>query len=56
MKFITLSGLNGSKIPIVGLGTWRAQPDETVSAVLAALECGYRHIGDEFCFFFIFHY
>lgn len=43
----------------MGLGTWRAQPQEMVNAVNVALESGYRHIGklfqcDFFCFFFYF--
>lgn len=41
MKHVTLS--SGNVIPIVGLGTWRAQDSE--AAVCSALESGYRHIG-----------
>lgn len=44
MKLIKLS--SGNYIPIVGLGTWRAQPEEVESAVTVALEAGYRHIGN----------
>ncbi|XP_074034563.1 aldo-keto reductase family 1 member A1 [Leptinotarsa decemlineata] len=42
MKSIKLS--NGSEMPLVGLGTWRAQPKEIENAVQIALENGYRHI------------
>jgi len=36
---------NGVKIPCVGFGTWQTPSDEEgISAVLTALECGYRHI------------
>ncbi|KAJ8941671.1 hypothetical protein NQ314_010316 [Rhamnusium bicolor] len=47
MKFIKLSSGN-AEIPIVGLGTWRAQPEEVQNAVLVALEKGYRHIDTAF--------
>jgi 2,5-diketo-D-gluconate reductase A len=35
---------SGTKMPILGLGTWQAQGGSAVSAVLRALEVGYRHI------------
>ena len=36
---------NGNKIPCIGFGTWQsAAGDEAYSAVLAALNAGYRHI------------
>ncbi|MBC7958349.1 MAG: aldo/keto reductase [Vallitaleaceae bacterium] len=36
---------NGVKIPVVGFGTWQTPDDEVgYSAVLKALEVGYRHI------------
>ncbi|XP_069688692.1 1,5-anhydro-D-fructose reductase-like isoform X3 [Periplaneta americana] len=35
---------NGMKMPIVGLGTWQAKPEEIAIAIDAALEVGYRHI------------
>lgn len=35
---------NGVKIPAIGLGVFQTPPAETTSAVLAALEIGYRHI------------
>lgn len=44
MKFVKLS-TSGLEMPIVGLGTWRAQPQEMENAVNIALEAGYRHIG-----------
>nr|XP_023022936.1 alcohol dehydrogenase [NADP(+)]-like [Leptinotarsa decemlineata] len=46
MKSIKLS--NGSEMPLVGLGTWRAQPKEIENAVQIALENGYRHIDTAF--------
>lgn len=31
-------------IPLVGLGTWKANPGEVRKAVEVALKCGYRHV------------
>src|SRR3954462_11179568 len=35
---------NGAQLPALGLGVFQTPPDETRSAVAAALEAGYRHI------------
>jgi diketogulonate reductase-like aldo/keto reductase len=35
---------NGVEMPSIGLGVFQTPPDETRSAVAAALEAGYRHI------------
>lgn len=34
---------NGDKIPMIGLGTWRAPDEEVEAAIDLALEIGYRH-------------
>jgi diketogulonate reductase-like aldo/keto reductase len=39
---ITLN--NGVEMPSIGLGVFQTPPDETRSAVAAALDTGYRHI------------
>lgn len=39
---VTLS--TGQRMPMIGLGTWRSAPGQVKQAVLAALDCGYRHI------------
>uniref|UniRef100_A0A8C7ZN39 alcohol dehydrogenase (NADP(+)) n=1 Tax=Oryzias sinensis TaxID=183150 RepID=A0A8C7ZN39_9TELE len=40
--FVTLS--SGQRMPTIGLGTWKSSPGQVKQAVVAALECGYRHI------------
>ncbi|MBF4461121.1 MULTISPECIES: aldo/keto reductase [unclassified Rathayibacter] len=35
---------NGVEIPALGLGVYQTPPDETVAAVTAALDAGYRHV------------
>jgi len=42
VELITLN--NGIAMPSVGLGVYQTPPEETVAAVEAALEVGYRHI------------
>ncbi len=42
VELITLN--NGVTMPSVGLGVYQTPPDETVAAVEAATEVGYRHI------------
>lgn len=39
---VTLS--SGSSMPLIGFGTWQLQRDDAYRSVLAALECGYRHL------------
>lgn len=43
MQYVLLS--SGCEMPIVGLGTWKTEPQEIEEAVQLALENGYRHIG-----------
>ncbi|KAI8106531.1 hypothetical protein M9435_001074 [Picochlorum sp. BPE23] len=35
---------SGYEIPLVGIGTWKAEKGEVRDAVYSALKCGYRHI------------
>lgn len=35
---------DGTRMPAVGLGTWKAAPGEVRAAVATALQAGYRHI------------
>ena len=46
---ITLN--NGVKIPAIGLGVFQSKPEETTEAVVAALNCGYRHIDTAAAYF-----
>src|SRR5690349_17540561 len=34
----------GSKMPLLGFGTWQIKGDDAVRATSAALEAGYRHL------------
>ncbi|KAJ8973048.1 hypothetical protein NQ317_011328 [Molorchus minor] len=47
MKYVKLP-CGDIQMPIVGLGTWRAQPQEVQDAITVALEKGYRHIDTAF--------
>jgi 2,5-diketo-D-gluconate reductase A len=38
----TVAMAHGPRIPLIGLGTWPMQDDETADAVAAAVEAGYR--------------
>lgn len=40
-KTITLN--SGHKMPVLGLGVWRADPGVIHNAILEALKLGYRH-------------
>ncbi|MGM0634305.1 MAG: aldo/keto reductase [Pseudomonadota bacterium] len=42
MKHITLT--NGDRMPMLGLGTWKADEDTVYRAVTEAVRAGYRHI------------
>ncbi|XP_041365728.1 1,5-anhydro-D-fructose reductase-like [Gigantopelta aegis] len=41
---------NGHKMPVIGLGTWQATPEQTHRAVKIALEVGYRHVDTAFAY------
>ena len=40
----TLTLTNGTRIPLLGFGTWQITGDDAVRATTAALEAGYRHV------------
>jgi diketogulonate reductase-like aldo/keto reductase len=47
----TLTLNNGVTIPSIGLGVFQTPPDETIDAVVTALETGYRHIDTAAAYF-----
>ena len=44
MADIPLVEAHGAKIPAIGFGTWQLSGGTCTRAVIAALECGYRHV------------
>ncbi|XP_022920703.1 aldo-keto reductase family 1 member A1-like isoform X2 [Onthophagus taurus] len=48
MNYLTITGLRHLRMPMIGLGTWRAPPEEVQNSVLQALDIGYRHIDTAF--------
>jgi 2,5-diketo-D-gluconate reductase A len=40
----TLTLTNGTRIPLLGFGTWQVTGDDAVRATSAALDAGYRHL------------
>ena len=44
MEVATLRLANGNRMPAVGLGFWKIDPDQAASAVEDAIRCGYRHL------------
>jgi alcohol dehydrogenase (NADP+) len=40
----TVAFANGDRMPLLGLGTWKAAPGEVATAVREAIRLGYRHI------------
>jgi 2,5-diketo-D-gluconate reductase A len=40
----SLTLTNGSRMPLLGFGTWQIKGEEAVNATAAALEAGYRHL------------
>ncbi|KPM54413.1 oxidoreductase [Frankia sp. R43] len=44
MNIATFTLNNGVEMPAIGLGVFQTPPQETIAAVRAALETGYRHI------------
>jgi D-xylose reductase len=44
MQIDTLRLAGGDRMPAVGLGFWKIEPDRAATTVEAAIQCGYRHL------------
>src|ERR1700710_1561960 len=44
MTISLLSVNSGVELPAIGFGVFQTPPDETIAAVVAALDAGYRHV------------
>jgi D-xylose reductase len=44
MDVATMRLANGDRMPAVGLGFWKIDPEQAAGAVAEAIRCGYRHL------------